>query len=71
MGSNPAQEQVVVVQRAGAELQVLDAVGRLCLQTRVTSDRWVLDVGAWARGAYVLRLVHRGRVGSHKFVLVE
>jgi len=68
---NPAQDQLIVGKRAGAEAQVLDAVGRLLWQGRITSDRWVLDVGSWARGAYVLRMAHRGRVETHKFVLTE
>lgn len=68
---NPARDQLIVGQRAGAEAQVLDAVGRLLWQGRITSDRWVLEVGAWARGAYVLRMSYRGRLESHKFVLVE
>ena len=34
-------------------------------------DRWVLEVGSWARGTYVLRMAHRGRVETHKFVLTE
>ncbi|MBZ0207454.1 MAG: T9SS type A sorting domain-containing protein [Flavobacteriales bacterium] len=68
---NPAQDQLVVGQHAGAEAQVLDAVGRLVWQGKVTSDRWVLDVGSWARGAYVLRMVRFGRVETRKFVLTE
>lgn len=68
---NPAQDQLIVSQRSGAKAQVLDAVGRLLWQGRITSDRWVLDVGAWARGAYVLGMAHRGQVESHKFVLTE
>ncbi|MBV6405972.1 MAG: hypothetical protein GFGODING_02757 [Flavobacteriales bacterium] len=68
---NPARDQLVVSQREGAEAQVMDAVGRLLWQGRITSDRWVLDVGSWARGAYVLHMAQNGRVESHKFVLVE
>ncbi len=68
---NPAQDHVIVGQRAGAEAQVLDALGRLLWQGRITSDRWVLDVGNWARGAYALRIAHRGKVETHKFVLTE
>jgi hypothetical protein len=68
---NPAQDQLVVGQRAGAEAQVRDAVGRLMWQGKVTSDHWVLDVGSWARGAYVLRMVRFGRVETRKFVLTE
>jgi hypothetical protein len=68
---NPAQDQLVVGQRAGAKAQVLDALGRLLWQGGITSDRWVLEVGSWARGAYVMRMAHRGRVEMHKFVLTE
>lgn len=68
---NPAQDQLVVGQRAGAEARVLDAVGRLLWQGRISSDRWVLEVESWARGAYMLRMAHRGQVETYKFVLVE
>ncbi|MCW5900593.1 MAG: T9SS type A sorting domain-containing protein [Flavobacteriales bacterium] len=68
---NPAHDQLVVAQRDGAEAQVLDAVGRLLWQGRITSDRWVLEVGSWARGTYVLRTAHRDQVESYKFVLAE
>ncbi|MDX9750983.1 MAG: T9SS type A sorting domain-containing protein [Flavobacteriales bacterium] len=68
---NPARDQLVVAQWGGAEAQVLDAMGCLLWQGRITSDRWVLDVGSWARGAYVLRMVHLGRVEAYKFVLTE
>jgi hypothetical protein len=68
---NPAQDQLVVGQGSGAEAQVLDALGRMLWQGRITSDRWVLDVGSWARGSYVLRMAHGGHVESYKFVLTE
>ena len=66
---NPAQDQLIVGQRAGADAQVLDAVGRMMWQGRISSDRWVLEVGSWARGTYMLRMAHRGRVETYKFVL--
>jgi hypothetical protein len=68
---NPARDQVVVAQRGGTEAQVIDAMGRLLWQGRIRSDRWVLDVGSWARGAYMLRMVRGERVETHKFVLAE
>ncbi len=68
---NPAQDHLIVIRRAGFEAQVLDAVGRMLWQGRITSDRWVLDVGSWARGAYVLRMSQSDRVESYKFVLTE
>ena len=68
---NPAKDQVVVAGRSGARLQVMDALGRAVWQGRVESERCVLQVGAWARGAYVLRMEQAGRVEVHKFVLVE
>jgi hypothetical protein len=40
-------------------------------QGQITSDRWVLDVGSWARGAYVLRMARDGHMSSYKFVLTE
>ncbi|MCB9163700.1 MAG: T9SS type A sorting domain-containing protein [Flavobacteriales bacterium] len=68
---NPAQEQLIVGQRAGAEAQVLDGVGRVLWRGRISSERWLLGVGSWARGAYMLRMAFRGRVETHKFVLTE
>lgn len=68
---NPAHDQLIVSNRAGAEAQVLDTVGRLLWQGRIISDRWVLDVGSWARGSYVLRMVRSERLETHKFVLTE
>jgi hypothetical protein len=68
---NPAQDQLIVGQRAGAEAQVLDAVGRILWQGQITSHRWVLEVASWVRGAYLLRMAHRGRLETHKFVLTE
>ena len=68
---NPAQDHLIVSRRAGFEAQVLDAVGRLLWQGRITADRWVLEVGSWAHGAYVLRMAHGGQVETHKFVLTE
>ena len=68
---NPAKDQLIVGRCAGAEAQVLDAVGRMLWQGLITSDDWVLEVGSFARGAYVLRMAHRGQVESYKFVLTE
>jgi len=68
---NPAHDQLVVGRRSGARLVAMDAVGRVIWQGVVESDRWVLPVGAWARGAYVLRLEWGGRKEVHKFVLAE
>jgi hypothetical protein len=68
---NPARDELVVAGRPGAEMQVLDAMGRLLWKERIADDRLVLKVGTWARGAYVLRMVHKGKVESFKFVLAE
>ena len=68
---NPAHDQLILGERAGAEVQVLDAVGRILWHGRIISDRWVLEVRSWARGAYILRIKHRGSLESHKFVLTE
>jgi hypothetical protein len=68
---NPAQGHLIVSRGAGFEAQVLDVVGRLLWQGRITADRWVLEVGSWARGAYVLRMAHGGQEETHKFVLTE
>lgn len=68
---NPAHDLLLVGGRSGARLVAMDAVGRVIWQGVVGSDRWVLPVGAWARGTYVLRLEWNGRTEVHKFVLAE
>lgn len=68
---NPAYDQVVVGGCTGARLLVSDALGRMIWQGRVGSGRGVLEVGAWARGTYVLRLEWDGRTEVFKFVLAE
>ena len=68
---NPARDQLVLADRHNAEVLVTDALGRLLWQGRVSNDRWVLEVGGWARGGYVLHMVHKGRKEVHRFVLVE
>jgi hypothetical protein len=68
---NPAHDQLVVGGRSGARLVAMDAVGRVIWKGVVGSDRWVLPVGAWARGTYLLRLEWNGRTEVHKFVLAE
>lgn len=68
---NPAHDQLVMDRRSGARLMVTDALGRMVWQGRVGSDRWVLQVAEWARGAYVLRVEWHGRMEVHKFVLAE
>ena len=68
---NPAQNELVIQNANGAEAGVFDAVGRRIWQGLLVSDRWGLDVRAWSRGAYVLRLKHLGAVSSHRFVLID
>ena len=68
---NPAHDQLLVGGRSGARVEAMDAIGRLIWQGVVGSDRWVLPVGAWARGTYLLRLEWSGQVEVHKFVLAE
>lgn len=68
---NPASDQLVIrgVGQA-AQAVVLDGIGRVVWAGRVSPQYFVLDVGNWARGNYVLRL-HEGRGKSFKVVLVE
>jgi len=68
---NPAHDQLVISNGEGAWVAVHDAVGRITWQGRVPTDRWVLHVGVWARGAYLLRVEGRQWVQVHKFVLAE
>lgn len=68
---NPASDRLVIVGRAHAKVHMLDAVGRSVWEGTVPNDEWELEVGGWARGGYVLQLIHRGTREVHKFVLTE
>ena len=68
---NPASNVLVIGNAGGRETLVLDILGQMVWTGYVDDDRFVVDVGNWARGAYVTHL--RGERGSQvvKFVLVE
>lgn len=68
---NPATDVLWVGSAQGAMGTVQDALGRRVWQGRVLAGQWMLDVRAWARGAYVLRLEMQGKQATFKFVLVE
>ncbi|MBS1937474.1 MAG: hypothetical protein JSS84_06650 [Bacteroidetes bacterium] len=68
---NPTRDRLVVNHRDGAEVQVMDAVGRGVWRGKIVGDCWVLGVAHWARGAYVLHVCYHGRMEMHKFVLAE
>jgi hypothetical protein len=66
---NPADDQLVILGKGQMEqLSVFDGVGREVWAGAVPSDHFVLDVGTWARGTYVLRL--HGIHGSQSFRVV-
>lgn len=69
---NPAQTGLFVSGVPdGTWAQVRDAVGRNVWQGSAEQGTWQLDVSAWARGNYVLRIKSGSLVRSFKFVLIE
>jgi hypothetical protein len=65
---NPAKDVLVIGNAAGSDAVVLDMLGRRVWSGRVGHDRFVVDVGNWARGGYVLQVYG---VQVVKFVLAE
>ncbi|MFN6117379.1 MAG: T9SS type A sorting domain-containing protein [Flavobacteriales bacterium] len=69
---NPAIDHLDIVGlRAIAEGAIHDATGRVVWSGVVRQGRWTLDVGAWARGHYVLNMWTKEDHRSFKFVLIE
>ena len=69
---NPAVHHLDIVGlEANAEGTIYDATGRMVWSGTVGQGRWTLDVGAWARGYYVLNLRSAEDHRSYKFVLIE
>jgi hypothetical protein len=68
---NPASDVLVITNAAGRDAVVLDMLGKRVWGGRVQHDRFGLDVGFWARGAYVLQVHGTRSVQVVKFVLAE
>lgn len=69
---NPAMSEVMIGTLPGRmDAVVLDAFGRPVWAGKTEGGSWRLDVGAWARGSYVLRMEYQGRFRAFKFVLIE
>lgn len=68
---NPALDAVVFGNSSGTDARVVDFLGQEVWHGRVESDRYILDVGRWSRGAYVLQVRQQAKVHVVKFVLVE
>ena len=68
---NPAKDVLVIGDAAGSDGVVLDMLGRRVWNGRVGHDRYAVDVGNWARGAYVLQLHDARGARVVKFVLAE
>ncbi|WKZ64997.1 MAG: T9SS type A sorting domain-containing protein [Flavobacteriales bacterium] len=68
---NPASDVLVISNAAGRDAVVLDMLGKRVWSGRTQHDRFGLDVGAWARGAYVLQVHGARSVQVVKFVLAE
>ncbi len=68
---NPASDVLVIVNAAGSAGVILDMLGRRVWNGRVDHDRFAVNVGSWARGAYVLQVHGVRGVQIVKFVLAE
>lgn len=68
---NPATDALVIGNASGRDAVVLDMLGKRVWSGRVDSDRFAVDVGSWARGAYVLHVQGAWDVQVLKFVLAE
>ncbi|WKZ65005.1 MAG: T9SS type A sorting domain-containing protein [Flavobacteriales bacterium] len=68
---NPASAVLMIGNAAGRDAVVLDMLGKRMWSGRVQLDRFVLDVGSWVRGAYVLQVQGVRSVQVVKFVLAE
>ncbi|MEO8587729.1 MAG: T9SS type A sorting domain-containing protein [Flavobacteriales bacterium] len=72
LAPNPATSALTVRGLApGTRASIHDALGRQVWAGATTAGTWSFDVGAWARGTYVLRVVHDEVRRSYTFVLVE
>ena len=68
---NPATDVLVIGNAIGSDAEVLNLLGQWVWSGRVNTDRFAVDVGSWARGAYVLQVQGSRSVQSVKFVLAE
>jgi hypothetical protein len=68
---NPAQNELRIANGAGSNASVHDMLGRVIWQGRIEGEPWELDVQAWERAAYVLRMERHGQGRIFKFVLIE
>jgi hypothetical protein len=56
---------------AGSVVTIHDGVGRRIWEGGKADGSLTLDVGSWARGAYLLRVQANGRLAMFKFVLID
>lgn len=68
---NPALDRLSITNGAGSHVTVYDMLGHVIWHGRIQKEPWALDVQAWERTAYVLRMEKQGHVRSFKFVLIE
>ncbi|HRW91311.1 MAG TPA: T9SS type A sorting domain-containing protein, partial [Flavobacteriales bacterium] len=68
---NPATNWLMIGNGAGTDAVVVDMLGRRIWRSGVGTDRFAVEVGSWARGAYVLQLRGTRGVQVVKFVLAE
>ncbi|MEZ4758328.1 MAG: T9SS type A sorting domain-containing protein [Flavobacteriales bacterium] len=68
---NPGADALVIGNAMGSDAMVLDMLGRRVWNGRVNTDRLTVDVGPWARGAYILQVNGARGVQVVQFVLAE
>ncbi|MBS1546129.1 MAG: T9SS type A sorting domain-containing protein [Bacteroidetes bacterium] len=68
---NPASDVLVIGNAVGRDAILLNMLGQQVWSGRVNTERYAVDVGSWARGAYVLQVRDAQSVQVLKFVLVE
>ena len=69
---NPAVDELLIGHLpAGSVVTIHDGVGRRIWEGGKADGSLKLDVGSWARGAYLLRVQANGRLAMFKFVLID
>ena len=68
---NPAKDDLLIRGASWSNASILDALGRVVRQDRITADAWSMGVGDWQRGMYVLWLGDGEKTSVFKFVLTD
>ena len=69
---NPATDEIGMRGLSvGSTVSIYDTMGRRIWDGGSVTGMLTMDVGSWARGAYVMRVQTNGRQGMFKFVLID